>query len=432
MYLRTPKRYQSKKRRIHLFSLKWLWLWILTPVVVVAGYLIYENRAQIAPPMIDFIENSVDSVSGGVATLTAPTPAPTADPSDRIRQGDNAWAQGAIGEAVTAYEQAAQNAPNDVHVHVNYVYGLLIERQTDKAVAASERAVNANPFSADAWAVQAWALSRDEQYAAAIASGLQALSLDSEHAMALAFMAEAYLDAGQPGLARERANQALNADPNSPEALFASGLINAYSAFDDATAISDYEAARAAAPHLPHIPIELAWSEWRLGNVETAYGLIEEVLETNPNNLDALYLIGSISSQSYGEYQEAQDYFTRCTQIDPQNISCLDQLATMQVILGETQAAAQNYQRVIDAGGDAPVNYLRAGRTYVSLGECRLAIPLLREGYAMEQALAEPNIDRLTAFEEFLLECNAPFNPQFAEIPPTEAPLLVPLEESGG
>ncbi|MFN8565146.1 MAG: hypothetical protein U0703_26770 [Anaerolineae bacterium] len=29
MYLRTPKRYQVGHRRRHLFSLRWLWLWIL-------------------------------------------------------------------------------------------------------------------------------------------------------------------------------------------------------------------------------------------------------------------------------------------------------------------------------------------------------------------------------------------------------------------
>ena len=33
MYLKTPKRYTQGQRR-SIFSLRWLWLWILTPVVV--------------------------------------------------------------------------------------------------------------------------------------------------------------------------------------------------------------------------------------------------------------------------------------------------------------------------------------------------------------------------------------------------------------
>ncbi len=432
MYLRTPKRYQPKKRRIHLVTLRWAWLWVLTPLAIFAAYLVYENRSTITPPMLEFFDNTFDSVSGGVSTLMAPTAAPTADPSDRIQQGNNAWAQGAIGEAVSAYEQAISNAPNDERTHVNYVYGLLINRQTDRAVTAAERAVTANPFSADAWAVQAWALSRSERYAAAITSGLQALSIQANHPMALAFMAQAYLDAGQPGLARERANQALTADPDSPEALYASGLINAYSAFDDVAARQNYTDAFNIAPNLPHIPIELAWSEWRLGNVDRASELLEDVLETNPNNLDAVFLMGLILSQSYGQYQESEDYFNRCVQIDPANISCLDRLATTQVILGNPQAAAQNYQLAIDAGASDPVNYLRAGRTFASIGECRLAIPLLREGYALEQALSTPNLERLGAFEQFLIDCNAPFNPQFIDALPTEEPLLVPLEAGGG
>ena len=91
MYLRTPKRYQPGHRRRHMFSMRWLWLWILTRVIVIAGWLVYQQRDQLGPPMREFVANAVDNASGGIATIVAPTPLPTTDPGEQIVRGDNAW-----------------------------------------------------------------------------------------------------------------------------------------------------------------------------------------------------------------------------------------------------------------------------------------------------------------------------------------------------
>ena len=109
--------------------------------------------------------------------------------------------------------QRQSSAPNDVRVHYRYTYGLLIEGKYKAALGAAEHTVTANPFSSDAWAIRALALAHNKQYAAAIASGLQALSIDPNNATALAFMAETYLDADQPGQAEEKANQAIERRP---------------------------------------------------------------------------------------------------------------------------------------------------------------------------------------------------------------------------
>ena len=73
MYLRTPKRYQKQTR--HVFSLRWLWLWILTPMVTLSGMYLYENRAELAPPIQQAIEDAARNLQGGVATMTAPSSA---------------------------------------------------------------------------------------------------------------------------------------------------------------------------------------------------------------------------------------------------------------------------------------------------------------------------------------------------------------------
>lgn len=432
MYLRTPKRYQPKSRRVHLFSMRWLWLWILTPLVVVGGYIVYLNADQLGPPLRQAISDSIDSAGGSIATMVAPTPLPTSDPTERLASADNLWAQGAIEQAITEYGTLLANAPNDIRSHYRYTYGLLIERRNAEALTASENAVNANPFSADAWAIRAWALSRNQQYPQAIASALQALSLDSDHAAALAFMGEAYLDAGQPALAGERIEQALTADPDNAEAHFMRGLWNIASNFDYSAARSDFDMAHNLAPNLPNIMVERAWADWSLQNYDVGLDTLEQVVEVNPNYLDALYALGYFQYQVYGDPNKASDYLNRCLAADPDNISCLNYMATVQIGLGNQQIAAEHYQRIIDTGTQDPIYFLRSGRTYANLGDCRRATPLLRTGLGLEQELETPNVERLAAFEEFLLQCGAPLNPQFAEPTTpdfTGEPLLVPLGE---
>ncbi len=429
MYLRTPKRYQAGHKRRYLVSLRWLWLWVLTPIVVVLGWMIYEEREQFGPPVRQFIANAVDDASGGFATITAPTPLPTTNPTDHITRGDNAWQQGAIEQAVGEYRSAVSGAPNDARVHYRYTYGLLIEGDASEALTAAENTVTANPFAADAWAIRALALERNGSYAEAIASALQALSIEPKNAKALAFMAETYLDADQPAQAEEKANQAVDADPDSAEAHYARGLFYADSAFDDEAALQDFQAAHQIAPNLPQVLVEMAWANWRAENYDLGLDQLEQVVESNPNNLDALYALGYFQYQVYGDPNKAEDYLIRCTEADPTNVACLNYLATVQLGLQNPVDAAKSYQRIIDAGTTDPIYYLRAGRTYATLTDCNKATPLLRLGYQMEQKQAEPNADRLAAFEEYMRQCNAPFVAAApATAAPGEGPLLIPLD----
>ena len=430
MYLRTPKRYQVGHKRRHMFSLKWLWLWILTPIIVIAGWYIYEQQDEFGPPVRSFINEAINSAGGGLATMVAPTALPTSDPAERIVRGDNAWAQGAIEQAITEYRVAASGAPNEVRVHYRLAYGLLINGNLADALTAAENAVTANPFSSDAWAIRALALGRNERYPEAIASGLQALSLDAQNATALAFLSDIYLDANLPALAEERANQAVTANPDSAEAHFVRGVWYAESSFDRPAALEDFQIAHDLAPNLPQVLIEMAWANWAQGSYELSIDQLEQVIETNPNNLDGLYALAFVQNQVNGDATKAEDYLNRCLQISPQNISCLNYLAGIKSFTDATAAAAL-YQRIIDAGTTDPLYYLRAGRTYANLNDCRSAVPILRTGYTMEQEQSVPDVDRMAAFQEFLSQCNQPFAPLSAQATNT-GPLLIPLDGESG
>lgn len=409
MYLRTPKRYRVGKRpKRYLFNFRWLWLWILTPLTVYAGIWLYERRDQLAPQVDTFINQTINSAGDMMSTAIAPTATPIPDPSMTLARADNAWGRGAIEEAVQMYAEALPGVPNDIRVHYLYTLGLIMMGRREEALVAAENAVTANPFSADAWAVRALAQTRAGSPNAAIASGLQALALDPASARALAYMGEAYLDANQPGRAGEMVRRALNANPDSFEAYYVSGLINWQSNYDFRAAYADFQEALDRAPNLPYIAIDMAWLEWNLQNYDNGLVLLEEVVDRNPGNLDGLFALGFYYYSVYGDPNRALDYLTRCTAASPNNISCLSYLGTVQAGTGDLRAAVETYERLIRAGTQNPAHYLAAGRVNVQSGDCRSALPLLRTGYALEQSAASPNTDRMAQFASLMTGCGSP------------------------
>jgi hypothetical protein len=100
MYLRTPKRYTQGQRR-SIISLRWLWLWLLTPVVLFFGLRIYNDRAAYIPQVEAIMGDALNSAQTTLSTVIAPTPLPTENPAIQITAAESSWSRGAIGEAVT-------------------------------------------------------------------------------------------------------------------------------------------------------------------------------------------------------------------------------------------------------------------------------------------------------------------------------------------
>ncbi|MBZ0277494.1 MAG: hypothetical protein K8I60_15215, partial [Anaerolineae bacterium] len=192
MYLKTPKRYRRgySNRRSPL-SLRWLWLWILTPLVVYGGIQIYSNLDTIAPPIHQALYNLANSAQSQLATSQAPPPTPTDDPTEALTNADANWSQGRIEAALSDYRHILDARPNDVQTYYRYTLGLTMEGRLTEALDAAERTVTANPFSSDAWALRGMVLDWNNKPGEAAASALRALELDPNNARALAFLAEA-------------------------------------------------------------------------------------------------------------------------------------------------------------------------------------------------------------------------------------------------
>lgn len=389
MYLKTPKRYQRGHRR-SIISLRWAWLWILTPIVVFVGMHIYNNKDQYTPQVEAVMGNVFNEAQETLSTAMAPTPLPTENPSIQLAAANSAWERGAIDEAVNNYQAVLDAVPNEVTPHYRVALGLVMSGQTDEAVEAAERAVTADPYSADAWAIRAMALDWAARPGEAIASAQRALELAGDTnpqaaARAQAFLAEAYYDLGQYDRALSAANQALEINPDSYEAYRNRALIVQNTQFDFEAALDDLQIAYDLAPHLPYITMDLALILTREEGVDSSIALLNELIELNPNNTRILYLLGAQYLNLVGDLSSATDYLSRCTEIDPDNISCTYLLGRAQMRNDQPSAAAETFQKVLNLGSEDPYHYWWAGRSQVVLGSCSAAAPFYRRGYQMAQ-----------------------------------------------
>lgn len=420
MYLRTPKRYTRGQKRSPI-SLRWLWLWILTPVVVLAGVEIYNRRETLGPPVHQAIYGVLDSAQHSLATAGAPPPPPTQDPRSQLERAAADWREGRVEAALNTYESILDAVPNDLQTHYRVTLGLAMEGSLDAALEAAERTITADPLASDAWAIRAMVLDWSGRYGEAIASALRAVELKSDNARALAFLAEAYHDIGQSALAMETIKRALEADPDSFEALRVRGVLAWESEFDFNAARDYFEQAYELAPNLSYLAIDLALINFlAFQDPEEALGYLREVVETNPRNARALFELGRVYYSGLGDPNQALDYLTRCVEVNPDNVLCQGLLGRVQMALDNYTLAAESLKRAIDLGTRNPRHYLWAGRTQIALGSCPAAVPLLEQSVRLGTETGDT--EAVTAAQDNLRECSVVMPGTGAEATPEATP----------
>jgi tetratricopeptide (TPR) repeat protein len=417
MYLKTPKRYsKGRQQRRSPISLRWLWLWVLTPIVVVVGIQLYRRRDEFAPPVQQAINSVVESVQSGVSTVIAPTATPTENPSAKLNSAENDWSEGRFEAAVNSYAAIVSALPNDVLVHNRLAFGLMMQGRDQEALTAAESAVTANPFSSDAWAYRALALDRNNKAGEAIASSLRALELDANNARAMAFLALAYYNDGEFELAKSTSDRALEIDSGSYEALNVRGVIAQSIDFDREAAKKYYQQAYDIAPRIPYLAVDLANILYTLGvssgdtatinkNMDDAISILSDVIEVNPKNGLALFALGTLYFRGQGNFSQAAEMLNRCVDANPDSIDCNAYLGRVQSSLDDNESAIQHLQKAIDLGSQFPYYFFWLGRSQKALGLCTQALPNLHQG--RELAVKADISDVVSAADDLIRECEA-------------------------
>ena len=294
--------------------------------------------------------------------------------------------------------------PNAVEPHYRVTLGLIMDGKTEEALEAAERTVTADPYHPDAWAIRAMALDWNGRYGEAIGSAQRAIELAGDDnpvaaARAQAFLAEAYFDLEQFDRALSTANRALETNPDSYEAYRNRALIVQSTQFDFAAALEDLETAHALAPNLSYITVDLALVHSR-DDADTALALLSEVIEFNPANVNALYIMGSLYLNAIGDPNESAEYLARCLDIDPDNINCHYVLGRAQIRTEQYATAAESFKRTIDLGSENPYHYWWTARAQVLLGSCQAATAYLQKGYQIaiqtdDQIIKDSYVDQM-------------------------------------
>lgn len=415
MYLRTPKRYRPKRRQMHLISRRTVALLVLIPLLAFAGWLIWQNRAQVRRTVDESVVPAVEGLIVSARTQVAPQPTPTATPDLLAAQTAcrAAQQQGNLREAIDQCLILANGRPNDVQVHYEVTHLLVItsdrgrnRQQLQRALIEAEKTINANPELPHGWAIKAMALSWLGDTQGALAAGLQARALDETFAPTYAFLGKIYQDLGQYNLAENYLDQALtldNAGLAAADALRNRGkLLSDQGLYQDA--LTPYRLALQQAPTQTYIAVELAQNLVALEEIDEAIGVLTAALERNPNDASVLWYLGTVHYRN-GDPPRAYEYYSRCLDQNPEAVLCLSYLGGLQWLDGDYATAANNLQRAIELGSDDPDDFYQLGNSLASLGRCPEAIPYLREGLL----IAQENEDeaRQQRFRDALQSCGA-------------------------
>ncbi len=384
MQIRTPKKYRGTQRR-SVIGCRRLTFYLLMIALIAIGVSLVLNRETLAPVVQNALYEVIGSLEDRAATMAVPPPTPTVDPSNILVEANNYWLGGALDEATDLYVSIAESMPNSVEVFRRVALGLINGSRYDEAIDYGARAINADPFDADAWAIYAWALDWDRQATEALAKALHARELDPESERAKAYLAEVYASLGQAERAELLLADLLEANPDSAEGIRARGLLK-WNRNDFAGALDDFKTAYSLADNMSFIAIDIAVIEKDLGNYETAREFLQQVVDADPYNPHALFRLGEIAVSYEGNPAQALRYLQDCVDLNPSYLHCHFMLGRAQERLGSIEDAAASFEQAIALGSDNPQHYYWAGYSQILLGNCPQAMAYLEPGLRLARS----------------------------------------------
>lgn len=429
MHIRTPHRYRGKRR--NLIASRTILMLIIIGLLAGTGAFVLQNAATLQPIAYELIGTAVVKAQDQAMTIVAPTATATRDPRNDLVTANNFWNRGSVSEALRLYVPLLPSVPNDMSVYYRVTLGLIIQGSVVEAVEYGEMTVNADPFSSDAWAMRAWALDWAGQSDRAIASALQAKDLDPKNARAWAYLAEAYYAAGQSNRAFDTAENAINLDNTSAEAYRARGFIS-WQLADPDSALEDFntafELSSTTNPGLAGlIAVDIAKIEIGKTNYQGAVDKLKEVLETNPDNTQALMWMGKTLTGQMGDAPQGSSYLQRCVDVAPESIGCNYELGRAQYkITGQETAAAESFARAVQLGSQVPRHYYWAAESQIGIGNCAKALEYMESGYTLARDQEDTEI--IDALEAIMSRCGANFGPSVVPVATPEAEATIEPE----
>lgn len=186
----------KRKKRVPFFAI------IAYLLILVGALYLYINMRSIQPQVLSAL---------------GPDPLPTAAPQELVAKAQAAHAEGDTELAVDWYRQAAALSPDDLNILFEYGQLLVLVRQHDEALTVADHMILIAPEDVRGYTVRTHALDWMGEYSQAQIAALKVVEIDPSFALGHAYLAEAYVDLGRLGPAREQAEIAVDLDPFNVE-----------------------------------------------------------------------------------------------------------------------------------------------------------------------------------------------------------------------
>ncbi len=275
--------FRSNKNRNNLFRIYFLLLFI-----VVGAFVIREVDA------------------GDIQPLFMPTPTPTRTANSHAYEGDTYFIAGKLEESQEAYREATLLEPYNPQIwadlaRVQVYSSTLLTTDAERkqrlleAMESADKAVEVGPDDSNAHAVRALAYDwfanpvyagdeRDNYLLEAKEAAQNALRLDNQNAMAMAFMAEIMMDQARYQDAVQYADQALATDDTLMDVHRVNGYVYEALGGQYLEAIEEYKKAAEIMPNLTFLHISIGVNYRQLERYDEALEWFAKAVKINEQN----------------------------------------------------------------------------------------------------------------------------------------------------
>jgi tetratricopeptide (TPR) repeat protein len=257
-------------------------------------------------------------------------------PHARNNLGNTFVRLGRLDEAVQCYRRALESRPQDAEVLCNLADALRQGGELDEAARYSERAIELNPALARAHNILGQSLCGLGRRDPAVASLRQALALDPRAAEALTNLANVLRELGERREALTLYGRAIELAPQRPENYCGLGhVLLELRRVDEA--VQSFRRALALRAAYPFAQMGLAAALRIQRRAEEAEAICEAVLTSDPNDVEAMVLLGELRADR-GRFGEAEQWLTRAIELDPRCASAYCSIAAHRRMTSEDAA----------------------------------------------------------------------------------------------
>ncbi len=160
------------------------------------------------------------------------------------------------------------------------------------------------------------------------------------------------------------------------------------------------EAARTEprAPRITQAHLDTALKHYQAGQLQEAEQLYLQILQVDPNQVDALHLLGVIAGQT-GRNDLAVDYLTTALRLEPDFAAAHNNLGNVFVIQGKLPEAVASFQRAVSVKPDFAVAHNNLGNALREQGHLAAAVASLQQALLLRPEYPDAHLNLGLALE---------------------------------